>query len=167
MSALTPGPRRPRPTARGWVYIGPTLIDGVRALVFERKRIRVLSSMHSRAKYPVGDGAGPQWHISVSRIPGHRASAREVGIALRAFGMSGAEEDNHHPGVARHYWLPVDPAFRVGCECKVEEVTIVEPDGYSWTNPREGSECRGCEYEVKFGRPCPFHGDPAPAEAGK
>lgn len=100
----------------------------------------------------------PQWHISVADV-GKRPGPKHVRRALRAFGLVGAEEDNHHPGTARHFWMPVDPARRVACECKADEDVIVEPDGHRWTNPREGEgPCRGCSFEKLSGKPCPLHG---------
>jgi hypothetical protein len=122
----------------------------------------VISALED-AEYPDGDGTGPQWHISITRR-GERPTADDVTRALRAFGLVDAEEDNHHPGNARHFWLPVDPSHRVDCECKETEATIVEPDGYTWTNPHEGEgECRGCAFTPINGKPCPLH---AAAAAG-
>jgi hypothetical protein len=122
-----------------------------------RAGLHVISALEV-ASYPDGQGEGPQWHVSVSK-GGKRPKDKELRAALRAFGMVGAEEDNHHPGVARHLWLPVDPSRRVDCECKEEEALITEPDGYKWTNPREG-RCRGCAIAPLTGKPCPLH--PAP-----
>jgi len=114
----------------------------------------VISSLLN-AELPDGSGIGLQWHISISNR-GERP--KTVGTVLRAFGMSDAEEDNHHPGAARHFFLPLDPAHRVDCECKETEDTIVEPDGYRWTNPKPGTgPCRGCELEAAIGKPCPIH----------
>lgn len=91
---------------------------------------------------------GLTWHISVSRLlrvgdkfHGTHVNDAEVVIALRAFGMATAEEDNHampdgSAGKARHFWLEVDPSKRRDCECKETEETIVAPDGYSYTRPR-------------------------------
>lgn len=112
------------------------------------------------AEAPDGKGdAIPQWNISITRN-GKRPRKNDVAIALRAFGLTNTgEEDNHHPGHARHFWLPIDPSRRVDCECKVTEETVIDPDGYTWTNTREGAgPCRGCE-AVKLGlRPlCPIH----------
>lgn len=118
-------------------------------------KVFVCSALEN-AELPDRSGVGPQWHISISRS-GVRPSATDVAKALRAFGMVGSEEDNHQPGVARHFWLPVDPAHRVDCECKEDEDTIVEPDGYRWTNPNNGEPCRGCEFQQQFGKPCPVH----------
>lgn len=124
-------------------------------------RLRVISSLIV-AEMPDGDGTGPQWHVSITDR-GERPNERQCRRALKAFGMWPAEEDNHHPGHARHFWRPVDPARRVDCECKVDEPVHVEPDGYRWSGSR--TECRGCELErllAKAGRPtpCPIHGAP-------
>src|SRR4029077_12117474 len=103
------------------------------------------------------DGSGdviPQWHISISR-KGERCDDHDVGRVLRAFEMEGAEEDNHHPGVARHFFLTVDPARRVACECKADEAVVVDPDGYRWSN--DPKDCRGCEFQRISGRACPIH----------
>lgn len=118
-------------------------------------RAAVISSLVDAKAPDATEDIIPQWHISVTER-GKRPSERVLRRALRAFGMSDAEEDNHHPGNARHFWLPVDPARRTGCECKVTETTEREPDGYTWTNPTDGP-CRGCELERALGKPCPLH----------
>lgn len=116
------------------------------------------------------DGVGdpiPQWHISISAA-GKRPKPHHIRKALRAFGMVGAENDTHHPGNAVHFWMAVDPARRVTCQCKTDEETIVEPGGhrrapYRWTNPKPGEgPCRGCEIAPVTGRACPLHGEARP-----
>jgi hypothetical protein len=107
------------------------------------------------AELPDGSGIGEQWLVSVSRR-GKRPKPHDVRKALRAFGMVGAEQDNHHPGVAHHYWRPVDPERRVDCECKADERIVTDADGYQWTTPVDGP-CRGCELEGLTGKPCPLH----------
>jgi hypothetical protein len=124
--------------------------------MWERKGVRVLSALED-AELPRG-GAGPQWHVSISRI-GALPRPADVERALSAFGLVGAEEDNHHPGNARHFWMPLDPRERVDCQCKETEEVVVT-DGVAWTNPREGA-CRGCEIEPLTGRACPLHGERA------
>lgn len=114
----------------------------------------VVISALEMAELPDRSGVGPQWHISIS-YRGRRAKPHHARKALRAFGMTSAEEDNHHPGIARHFWLVVDPAHRVECECKTDETTVVEQDGYRWQNAI--SHCRGCEFERALGRPCSLH----------
>lgn len=118
--------------------------------------MRVISSL-IKAELPDRSGIGLQWLVSVSRAAGRRPAPVDLRRALRAFGMQDAEEDNHHPGNARHFFLVVDPAHRVTCECKVDEETVVEPDGYRWQNSREPGACRGCELTAITGRPCPIH----------
>lgn len=46
---------------------------------------------------------------------------------------------------------------RVECECKADERTVVEPDGYRWTTPHDEKACRGCELERMMGAPCTIH----------
>lgn len=125
-----------------------------------RSGISVFSTV-AMALLPDGSGeVGLQWHLSFSRR-GHRPGKRDVVRVRTVFGMKEAEEDNHHPGVARHLWLVVDPARRVDCECKATEVTVVERDGYAWQNATDGP-CRGCAFERMSGRPCPIHGGGTP-----
>ncbi len=117
----------------------------------------VCSSLE-RAELPDGAGVGLQWHVSISAM-GKRAKPKEVRRALRAFGMEWSEQDNHEPGNAKNFWLPVDPAHRVDCQCKIDEVTIVEPDGHTWTNDRDPAKCHGCElWRIFPDRRCPIHG---------
>ncbi len=129
---------------------------------WRRRAISVLSAVE-HADYPTGEGAGPQWHVSIAAGLGEpelrRPTDKELRVALTAFGMLKAEEDNHHPGNARHFWLPIDPSKRADCECKVDEKTIVEADGYKWTTPVDGP-CRGCELAaLELGKACPIHGE--------
>ena len=150
-----------RPRGNEWVMIGASMPVRdpmvLASSVWQSGPIRVCTALE-QAEYPDGDGAGPQWHISITTM-GKRPKPNHVRRALRAFDLVGAEEDNHEPGNARHFWLPVDPAHRVDCQCKEDEEVIVDPDGYTWTNPRpeSGEECRGCAIAPVTGRPCPIH----------
>jgi hypothetical protein len=153
--------RERQPRDSGWTYVFASVIPSGDAVLsasqWRSGPVRVTSALED-AEYPDGIGGGPQWHISISAM-GKRPKEHHVRRALRAFGMVSAEEDNHHPGVARHFWMPVDPAHRVECQCKTDEDVIVDPDGYEWTNPKpeSGEECRGCEFEKMRGKPCPIH----------
>lgn len=156
------GPREKRPRSGCWRQFVHPVVDRHPASVVSvwvNGDLRVISAIED-AEYQDGQGTGPQWHLSVS-VNGLRRRARkhEVKQLLRDFGMEGAEEDNHHPGVARHFWVPLDPEHRVECQCKIDEETIVEPDRYAWTNPRHATEakCRGCEFFHLTGRRCPIH----------
>lgn len=155
--------RERTPRGNDWTYVLDTGVPPERQIISASRwrsgPILVLSALE-HAEYPDGNGSGPQWHISISAM-GKRPKDHHTRRALRAFGMVGTEEDNHHPGVARHYWLPVDPAHRVDCQCKTDEDVIVDPDGYEWTNPKpeSGEECRGCEFQRLRGKPCPIHSE--------
>lgn len=103
---------------------------------------------------------GPQWLVTVSRKPvvgGPRCSVTDEDLqrVVEGFAMPAFDEDNHHPGVARHLWCPIEEQYRSACECKLNEVTITEANGYQWTT--EDDHCRGCEYERDFGLPCTIH----------
>ncbi len=133
---------------------------------WSRRGVFVISA-HELAEAPDGTGeAIPQWHVSIStRGNGsvRRSTDAETRQALACFFVAGAEEDNHEPGIARHFWMPLDPKRRRDCECKADEATIVEPDGHRWTTPADGSTCNGCDYEAMMlretgiARPCPIH----------
>lgn len=153
-----------RPTSRDWrespvpaaIPRDEYYVSGSR---WQRGTVVVISTL-VLCDLPRSNGlVGPTWHASISRL-GKRPRPRDVEHFKRDFGLVGAEEDNHHPGAARHYFMPIDPAYRVGCECKIDEDIITEPGGYQWTNPKVG-ECRGCEFERLRGWPCPLHGKAA------
>lgn len=130
--------------------------------VYDRHGIRAISTV-VMAKAPNGPEVIPQYHISFSLIAGEaRATDRDCAVCLASFHLTGADEDNHEPGRARHFWMPLDPRHRVECECK-DETIIVEPDGHRWSTPRDGSECYGCNHEADMRahgveRPCTIHG---------
>lgn len=153
------------PAGVGWREFS-TIVDGdalLHAWFHFATNTHVLSSL-VQATLPRSGKIGPQWHVSVADRSTHeprRPSDGQALLARCAFDLLAAEEDNHHPGNARHFWMPVDPLERVDCECKETEVTIVEADGYRWTNPTNEA-CRGCENErvmraVGVSRPCPIH----------
>lgn len=141
---------------RGFSAWPAPVVDGT---AFRSADGLVVCSSLSQAYLPGTDHeVGPQWHVSTSAgsfSERRRPTDEELLRVIVAFSLPAFEEDNHHPGVARHLWCPVDPAFRGICECKLTEITIVEPDGYEWTT--EAEHCRGCEYERRFRKPCPVH----------
>ena len=130
----------------------------------------VLSSLDDAVLPGSDDQVGPTWIVSTSRIrvggssPLNRDARRPTDDDLRrvvaAFGLPAFDEDNHYPGVSRIVFCPLDERWRTACECKVTEALIVEPDGYTWTTPRDDNEgCRGCEAERwRFIERCPIHG---------
>jgi hypothetical protein len=159
---MTEQERRPKPRT-GWEELpvpAPVWAHGATAASrWQRGSVIVISSI-APMELPGGDGAvGPTWLVSITRW-GKRPKPGDVELALAAFGMRGAEEDNHHPGRCRAFFLPVDPARRGICECKTTEDQMVEPDGYTWSNPKDDAveACRGCELAAMIpGRRCPIH----------
>jgi hypothetical protein len=109
------------------------------------------------AQLPDGSGVGLQFHISIS-ANGKRVDSKTARRALAAFRLQDAEEDNHEPGVAKHFWLPVDPEHRVDCECKATEVQVTEADGHRWSSDRDPAKCGGCALAAIKGGSCPVHG---------
>lgn len=141
----------------------PSIVAGVACF---RGRVMVISTL-DLAELPDGSGMGPQWHVSVSFGANgtRRLTDDELKPVLRDFGMTEAEEDNHEPGRARHFWLPVDPEHRVDCECKTTEQVHTEADGHRWSNPRNATpeNCNACRVAAMgIGLACPLHpqGDP-------
>ncbi len=150
--------KRPSP---GWALVSASNLrrsePGIQQVSkWTRDNILVISEL-ANAELPSGSGTGWQWLVSCSS-GGERPTQQQVRKVLRAFRMEAAEEDNHHPGVARHFWLVVDEKLRVECECKTTEVVVTEKDGYRWSNSRKA--CRGCELQLLTGRRCPLHAGP-------
>lgn len=145
-----------RPRGGGWHRLPGVVTNSVAESWWTDGSIVVGSSLVN-AELPDGSKrTGLQHLVSVSGAGGKRPTRAEVRRALTAFDFLRTEEDNHHPGIARHFWRPVDPAARVACQCKDDEITVREPDGYRWTTPRDGA-CRGCEMQALLGHPCPLH----------
>lgn len=105
---------------------------------------------------------GPTWLVSVTWNR-QRPTDAHMARVVDAFAMPAFEEDNHYPGVSRSLFCPLDEAYRLECECKLTEVVVVEPDGYTWTNPTD-APCRGCDLTKLQAlnhlpvTPCPIHG---------
>lgn len=144
-----------KPRGGVWVYSRTTTAGS--HWHHKRRRLHVISAMVDTELPGSGGQFGPTWHVSVSRN-GSRCSDGDLEFMRVAFGMSedDAEEDNHQPGVARHLFMPVDLQWRNQCDCKVDEIQVVEPDGYVWSNTHEG--CRGCEFQALTGKICTLHG---------
>ena len=107
------------------------------------------------------DAVVEQWLVTLTHRPRgaepRRLPKKATRFALRAFGMAESEEDNHGPNLHRAFWLPIDPDHRVDCECKTDEVQVVEADGYRWSNAVDPADCRGCERARRIGGSCAFH----------
>lgn len=84
-----------RPKGAGWVRrtnTNPLHAESVAESWWTHGEVVVGSSL-VRASLPAGEGAGLQWLVSISES-GRRPSRAAVRLALKAFGMNGAEEDN-------------------------------------------------------------------------
>lgn len=124
-----------RPSGACFSWFEPPISRGTPCSGWLRGNFRILSSIQDNE---LSSGAvGPTWCVSISRRGRRRPTVNECRRLLRHFGMGSAEEDNHENGIARKFWMPVDPAERVDCECKIDEEQVVEADGYTWSRPRE------------------------------
>jgi hypothetical protein len=152
--------RIPRqPAGLEWHRREDRILDGFRVETWRSGPVLVTSGAHLMD----GPDGGPpcwQWKIAISNL-GKRPKPAHVRRALRAFGMTEAEQDNHEPGNAVHFFLVCDPSRRVECECKADEDVVLDQDGHRWTNPKPetGEPCRGCTTSAVTKRPCPLHRD--------
>lgn len=122
-----------RPLRGSWRRRPDFIFRGLRSEVWERKDLRVLSSL---APMEAPDGSGdvlPTWLVSVSRRGASMPTDRDLERVRRDFGMKQAEEDNHESGNARKLFLVMDPARRVDCECNADERVVTRPDGYRYS----------------------------------
>ena len=126
-----------RPVGLGWSQVSapPQLIeDSLAVSSWVNGPFLAISALVATQHH--SGNVGPEWLISISRRGSRRPRSREVRRLLRDFEMWPCEEDNHELGIARKFWLPVDPKERGVCECKADEEQVVEPDGYTWSRKR-------------------------------
>jgi len=97
--------------------------------------ILALSSRHAAVESHKSKLVVPSFQLSISDR-GRRPSDEVIRGVLADFDLEGAEEDNHSPGVARHFWLDEGRSVQPECECKKTEEIVVEPDGYQWQRDR-------------------------------
>ncbi|KKM86853.1 hypothetical protein LCGC14_1274790 [marine sediment metagenome] len=126
------------PTASTWRrFPAPVDLARQKVLAYRRGSVVVFSQV-APMKAPDGsDDVLPTWLVSVSQRDRSMPTDETMEIVRRAFGMLTAEEDNHLSGISRDLFMVVDPARRVDCECKEDEITIERPDGYRYTQPRD------------------------------
>lgn len=117
-----------RPIKPGW-----KLHDRIYLMGFPAERWLKLGGYYAITSVETVDAEnlGPEYHLSVTRC-GWRLDAQEIPEILATFQMEGADEDNHFPGRARHFWMPVNESLRgYVCECKKDEPAIQDGD-YIW-----------------------------------
>lgn len=143
-------PQPKRPLMPGWIPRGRVRLPHLPGQTADgwlnrRAQLGVLSSVHVAEQNPPGSGVlAPHYHVSVVALPGvdptpgniRRSMAggrcvatdQELELVRAAFGMGGAEEDNHGEGVARHLWLLCGRDREPECPCKQDEQRTVEGD---------------------------------------
>lgn len=130
-----PDPKRPK--AGAWIRTGTHMISdpampamGSAEVYDHPSGMRVLSSVDH--VWIDAERHQLEYHVSIS-CAGRRATRAQVDQALRDFGMRKGFEDNHVPGgIARNFWLPVNPADPTGCHCELDEKPHDEGEGYVW-----------------------------------
>ncbi len=89
-----------------------------------------LSCVEIVEQNPPGSGiVAPHYHVSATHPfgPVRRACTDEEMERVRAaFGLAGAEEDNHGDGIARHLWILCGREREPACPCKQDEQRTVE-----------------------------------------
>lgn len=129
-------PRAPAPKdSRAWEMLPALLHDGETINRWRNGTVMACSSRHGAMESKRTGLIVPQLHVSISD-DGARASDETIRGVLADFGFEGAEEDNHQPGIARHFWLDEGARVQPECECKKVEETVTEPDGFKWQRPR-------------------------------
>lgn len=142
-SSQIPLPEPKRPGAGAWVRNGtgqkPPGARGTLPEIYDHvSGMRALTAVeHVQVD---AERAQLEYHVSFS-CAGRRASREQVRQALSDFGMAGALEDNHVPGgIARNFWLPIDPKVDAGCYCETTEKPHDEGEGYVWRDTPKGDD---------------------------
>lgn len=131
-SPVTPGWTR----ATGWdcPQILKKLGYPVVAWLHRSSGLFVMSAVEVAQPEPGQPSLGPEYHLIVSKN-GHRCSSGEAVMALIAFDLRDAKEDNHVPhGLVRNFWRPVaDNLSGYECPCTDREPAMLEDKGdYVW-----------------------------------
>jgi hypothetical protein len=130
-------PRPLRASVNGWRWLGvyPLPTGGqAHGWSHDEHWLRCLSAVEMVEQNPPGSGlVVPHFHVSVTfscALTGVRRAAtdQEVELVRAAFGLAGAEEDNHGPGIARHLWIACGREKEPACPCKQDEQRIGEGD---------------------------------------
>ena len=118
--------------ALGWVVTGITKDF----TMWQSGQFRALSSLVN-----IEDGHQPphyEWVVSFSQQSRQPLTNKQVAQCLRDFDALDFEEDNHDPGIARKFFLPVEHKYRKPCPCKDERMIALGDYVYSTTD-KEGA----------------------------
>jgi hypothetical protein len=113
--------------ALGWVVTG---IERDYTM-WQSGKFRALSSLvniddgHQQPHY--------EWVVSFSQQDRQTVSDKDIARCLRDFDALDFEEDNHEPGIARKFFLPVEHQYRKPCPCKDERLIALGEFIYSTT----------------------------------
>lgn len=128
--------QQPKAPITGWTYVQGWDLPGEVAHIWRNDRLGVVSGFGDMEYQGI---VVPHFHVSASVI-GHdrRPTNDELAVVRKAFDMEDAEEDNHHPGRIRNLFRPVHlPRGTAGiCDCKANEETVTEADGFQWQRQR-------------------------------
>lgn len=119
-----------RATARGWIPKGIVhLPHGLAEHWINRsERISCFSAIEMVEQNPPGSKIiAPHFHVSAVKLVGgrpHTCSDQDMELVRAAFGLGGAEEDNHGPGKARHLWILCGREKEPACPCKQDELQV-------------------------------------------
>jgi len=111
--------------ALGWNVIGilPEFT------MWQKGEYRALSSLAN-----IDDGHQPphyEWIVSFSKQSREVLTDAEIAKCLADFDALDFEEDNHEPGIARKFFLPVEHQYRKPCPCKDERIVSLGDYKYS------------------------------------
>jgi hypothetical protein len=126
------GLTKPKSPVAGWQYFQPWDLPGEVGHVWRNSTLMVISS---RGDMEYRGVVVPQFHVSVS-VGGsqRRPNDDELATVRKDFDMEDAEEDNHSNGRIRNLFRPehLPKGIEGVCDCKENEETITEADGFQW-----------------------------------
>lgn len=131
ITRATVDPRCPQPRGNCWSMESCFSVDGETIHRWVNGWVIACASYHKAVESHTSKLIVPSVQLSIS-VRGGRPSDDVIRGVLADFALEGAEEDNHSPGIARHFWLDDGRTVQPECECKQVEETVVEQDGYRW-----------------------------------
>lgn len=121
-----------RPKTGNWNLFGPVTGGPNAVMYIHISGAQVISDI---VEIPPPEGKGLEYHISVAHMTPSgavRPDQLQIDAMLRDFDMPAEGEDNHMPGVARHFWQPVHRPDEAQCHCFDNEKPHDEGGGFIW-----------------------------------